>query len=91
MKIIIAATFISLAIVFHALCGRYEFAATESEHFVRIHRIDRLTGTVLSCVGHRCITLLKPAKLEFFRGEEPAPPPPPPPSPLPFVPPDVPR
>ena len=56
-KILLGFVVLSLAIVFHALAGRFDVisvADSDSEAAV-IYRIDRLTGRLWICANDQCV------------------------------------
>ena len=55
--ILLAATLVSGAIVFHAASSRYEMAVRSDN---AMFRLDRLTGRVDACVPSRCVEFTRP-------------------------------
>jgi len=56
--ILLAATLVSAAIVFHAASARYEMAVRSDN--AMMYRLDRLTGRVDACVPSRCVEFTRP-------------------------------
>jgi len=54
-KILLGFVVLSLAIVFHALAGRFDVISGSDSDVASIYRIDRLTGRLWICANDQCI------------------------------------
>ena len=56
-KILIGLVLVALAIVFHALSGRFDVIAVSDSEVAAIYRLDRLTGKLWICANDQCLTV----------------------------------
>jgi len=54
-KILLGFVLLALAIVFHALAGRFDVIAVVDGDVGAIYRIDRLTGKLWVCANDQCL------------------------------------
>ncbi|HEX2384942.1 MAG TPA: hypothetical protein VHL99_00170 [Candidatus Binatia bacterium] len=54
-KILLGLVLVALAIVFHALSGRYDVIAVSDSEVSAIYRVDRLTGKLWICANDQCL------------------------------------
>ncbi|HEY2986960.1 MAG TPA: hypothetical protein VGL11_04490 [Candidatus Binatia bacterium] len=54
-KILIGFVLLALAIIFHALVGRFDVVSIADGEVSAIYRIDRLTGKLWICANDQCL------------------------------------
>lgn len=54
-KILLGFVLLALAIVFHALAGRFDVISIVEGELGAIYRIDRLTGKLWICANDQCL------------------------------------
>ena len=54
-KILLGFAVLALAIVFHALAGRFDVISVSDSEVASIYRIDRLTGRLWICANDQCV------------------------------------
>jgi hypothetical protein len=54
-KVLLGFVILALAIVFHALAGRYDVMSVVDDEVGAVYRIDRLTGKMWICANDQCL------------------------------------
>ena len=56
-KILVDLVLVALAIIFHALSGRFDVIAVSDSEVAAVYRIDRLTGKLWICANDQCLSV----------------------------------